>query len=797
MSSIKPTEITNTTTLAQLIKNLDADSPTFAERVNATNVAKAHGVAVAQTQQDSAMSTEVLHQLCADDYATLGTVIPGFKPRSGQQDIMNLCADTALNGALLAVQAGTGVGKTFGYVLGCLPLVREADKRLVISTNTVALQSQLIEKDLPFLQTHLFPSLNVAVAKGSNRYLCPRRLESVLRSIAGNTVESSDLFSEEGDENINAKALSAHQVSVVHSIDQAFKNNEFDGDLDTLTFKHAGSVLSYINRNPLTCPGASSCSKGSGCPYYIQSKKVKEAHIVVTNHAQLSQAGVKGVSMLSEDKGHLEKSIIVVDEAHKMAEVYRDAHTATLDLDQIFVWLKNAAGLQNKTNALFKKIRINIQSQDAELKRLLTLVESHADDCKEGMFELKGFLTNNFERLQKEATQVESTPEDNLETAWVLSASKPMNTHLVATLQCNQLKIARLLKTIEALREVFSTAMRAEVQTMLPASKLAVGVWVSSIKNLEHTLIEVNTCLTRYLKFDELNSDKCRAESGLARWISKKQGNNLNFWVQSNTLDISESFQDTLVKSSHAMILTSATLKTLGGFDFFNTRLGIKPWLPEHRIEEVASPFDYSQTSLSIAGNAPDVMGDKHPYFIKQKLEQLSSRHQSILVLFTSNQQMQKTYELCQQGVLKGCVLSQHAYSKSELISLHKARVDQGQLSIILGVDSLYEGVDLQGRYLTCVVVTKLPFPNTFSQPMLRYESDCIGFLHGQWAPFTTLSMPMCAMKLVQGVGRLVRTETDVGEVHILDSRLHSGSKKGRNYRQRLLRELPMKAYSS
>lgn len=112
----------------------------------------------------------------------------------------------------------------------------------------------------------------------------------------------------------------------------------------------------------------------------------------------------------------------------------------------------------------------------------------------------------------------------------------------------------------------------------------------------------------------------------------------------------------------------------------------------------------------------------------------------------------------------------------------------------MLVINAVHEiGVGLQVKYLTCIVIKKLLFPNTFYQPLLKYEQDCIDFLNGKWASFNTLSMPIFSMKLVQGVGRLIRTETDAGEVHILDSRLYPRSKKGRNYRERLLRELPMK----
>jgi ATP-dependent DNA helicase DinG len=155
-----------------------------------------------------------------------------------------------------------------------------------------------------------------------------------------------------------------------------------------------------------------------------------------------------------------------------------------------------------------------------------------------------------------------------------------------------------------------------------------------------------------------------------------------------------------------------------------------------------------------------------------------------MLVLFGSNKQMNETYNICSKE-LKDNILVQHNYSKSELISLHKSNVDNNKTSILFGVAGLAEGLDLQNQYLTCVIITKIPFPNT-TNPMFNYESRCMDMLSK--SSFLNLSLPLCSRNLIQAAGRLIRTEEDYGDIYILDSRI-----KTSRYGANLLGHLPMK----
>jgi ATP-dependent DNA helicase DinG len=784
------------TSLEDLLASLNVNSPALAKILKGRNTA-ASEIHASEEDDYSAPNRQSIYHQIEKDYQRLGANISGFKPRKAQQDIMRYCAETVMDGSLTAIEAGTGVGKTFAYILGCLPMVRDDDKRLVISTHTIALQSQLMEKDLPFLKEHLFPELNIALAKGAGRYLCPRRLDSLVNVLSGEKPVSEDLFEDEKVK--NSKQFTGHQQSLITTIQEEFNDGAFNGDFDTLAHHDASSVISLINRDAMTCPGESACSKRDNCPFYSQVKRVKEADIVVTNHALLSQAGLKGLSTLSQGNDHLNKSIIVLDEAHKMADVYRDAHTASLDLEEVFMWLKHAKDIDTKTMTMFNKAGIDKLINGTELRPVFERVEKTADACYSAMLALKQFLTKNFVQLMKrDLSNKEQNKAEQSNACWTLSATDTMDSVLTELLITSFDQISFLENALLKLFEEVSSYLKKYSQNVSASKRHHMDVWRNSVKNLGYKFQNIHECLLRYVQFSICEDDRSRAESGFARWITKTGGASANFVIESNTLNIAESFQKRLVETSHAMVLTSATLKALGKFDFFTERLGIDADLPQHRVEEVASSFDYSRVKLSVTPRYMDFKSEKYPLFVHQQVSQICARHKAVLVLFTSNDQMKKVNQLCQKGYLKDQILMQNQLSKSELIRQHKARIDEGKLSVIFGVDSMYEGVDLQGDYLTSVVIAKLPFPNVFTQPLLKYESECVNFLAGdKWSAFNNLSVPMCAMKLVQGVGRLMRTETDTGEVYILDARLHASCKKSWRYRRTLLEGLPMRGAGS
>jgi ATP-dependent DNA helicase DinG len=296
--------------------------------------------------------------------------------------------------------------------------------------------------------------------------------------------------------------------------------------------------------------------------------------------------------------------------------------------------------------------------------------------------------------------------------------------------------------------------------------------------------------LSAYINFADLKSERAQVDSGIARWISKKdikgkaeKQSGVEFTLNSNLIHVKTSFQELFVEQFKSIILTSATIENLGSTDYFTGKLGIEKNSPTQKIKLFTSPFDYSQVKLNmpIATGNPNHEG--HDFVVIKQITQLMARHSAILVLFTSNRALDNTFEKCPQS-LKSNILCQHKYSKSNLISEHKKNIDAGKTSILFGVDGLSEGVDLAGDYLTSVVITKLPFEN-LADPLFKYEGMCIEM--NKQSSFMTLSLPMCSQKLNQGVGRLIRTEKDYGEVVILDPRVNTKS-----YGQKLIESLPM-----
>jgi ATP-dependent DNA helicase DinG len=282
-----------------------------------------HSVDVIDEQENSFSLSNCMDTV-SNDYQTLAKAIPGFNQRSGQEQIIRSCVQAVFNCDILVSQAGTGIGKTFSYLVGCMPFVRDQGKHLIVSTHTVALQTQLIEKDLPFVIKQLAPELKFEVAKGSSRYFCPKRaLDLLSKTEMG--ADNSDIIPENGElfeQDTTHQNVTEQSMCLVKQIYQDFEQEKFSGDLDTLTDSIPTSVTSMVNRDHQRCPGQNRCPKGDVCPFYEQREKVKQADIVVTNHALLSQTMALGATIL----GDLADSIVVLDEAHHFADVMRDSN---------------------------------------------------------------------------------------------------------------------------------------------------------------------------------------------------------------------------------------------------------------------------------------------------------------------------------------------------------------------------------------------------------------------------------------------------------------------------------------
>lgn len=705
-------------------------------------------------------------------YDALRQHIPGFKSRQGQEQLMNGVTESIASGELLACQAGTGVGKTFGYLLGAAPFLMAKRHKVIISTHTIALQTQLMEKDLPLFQQAVIPSLRFAIAKGSERYFCPQRAASLLRT--DSEAKSQQPLELDEQELVSQNALLDHKLLAdIQTVQTQFHSGEFDGDLDTLTLDNPERLTPFIGRKANRCHGKKSCKAGNHCPYYQQRELIETADIVVANHALTATVLNHQTSLL----GELGERVLILDEAHHFPDVYRNAMVNRFVVSEELEQTDKVHKVCKLFDQLYKLApSLTVMPDYQQLKSSLAGIDKRANNHAEQMASMQQLLQLNFATLRGE-------PENGFDNPamWVLRPdvgnAKPFTdalAQLCLVAELFQQSIvdfnARILAPLKQCADQESEKIAYKARDL-----------ILLLNELEDERNNVVAALQRFVQFEELFTTDERLAAGLARWI-EFQPEEQTFTISSNALWIGQQFQETVVNAFHSIIMVSATLEGLDGFAFFSKRLALD-LSQGQRLLKVQSPFDYSRVGLKAPFREGNPNDPEHALRVARYLESCHQRHKAILVLFSSYRQLEQTYQALAPR-LRELVLCQHHYSKHELLKQHVARIDDGNSSILFGVDGLAEGVDLKGHYLTCVVISKLPFPHLY-EPMLRYEVKTLDAQ--QRSSFTEISLPLCSRKLIQAAGRLIRSEEDFGEVVLLDSRVYH-----KKYAAQLLACLPM-----
>lgn len=719
----------------------------------------------------SELSFEYITNEVAAGYEKLSKSLPGFCKREQQQEIIKACTKSMFDNENLIAQAGTGTGKTYAYTLAAIPFIKEANRPLIISTHTVSLQSQLFEKDIPTLLNAVAPELSFQVAKGSNRYLCPLKAERFIAKNKGEVPESFDMF-DTGASSKPKKGLTDKDYELARYVLDDYLNKAFNGDLDTLTFTGANKVLPYINRDFKSC-NKKVCKYKNDCPFYKQRDRIMDADIVITNHALLSIAS-NAISLESTLLTRLSDSILVIDEAHHFHDVYRNCTENQVNQSNA----ENILSLSNHLNKNLIKIKsassFKQVSCDQYLNNKITTIGKHTESYFGLINELGEHLQLNFKQYRgskKSFLDNESQWNLNFDAVGTFIQSKVNEIYQVAD---------NLDQDLGSLYRSYRTQFEDMADSK--TAKDIVAEWDLIIKKMAHEFVEIKSCFARYKEFEEMSHFNQKVESGLVRWIKwDKEKYDIHFF--SNDAKVAEKFQLNIATKVQSLILTSATIESLNSFSLFKSQLGYSEYGNKSSLIAVGSPFDNSRVQVHMPLTNGDPNSKSHSKTITQYIEKIVSTHKAVLVLFCSNNQMNATYKECAE-LLQNKILLQHDYSKSELINLHKLNIDNNHHSILFGVDGLSEGIDLQDKYLTCVVITKLPFPN-LSSPIMQYESKALEVNNGN--SFRQITLPMCSRKLIQSTGRLIRTERDFGDIYILDPRINQ-----KYYGSELLHSLPM-----
>ncbi len=695
-----------------------------------------------------------------------------FEIRPQQQEMASAVAAALTDSEHLAVEAGTGVGKTFAYLVPLILSAVENNRRLAchasrvaVSTHTINLQEQLMFKDIPFLMEHMGVEFRAALCKGRGNYICLRRLESA-------NLMSGDLFNKGREKEFSRirKWVRHLENPPAHGTGQ-----NLDGSLSNFT---EGAPLPFPEVWRQVCSEHDNCL-GRKCNYYTRCFLMKaraaaaDADLLILNHhlffsdlaLRQSQSGLAGGGGILPAF-----SAIVIDEAHNLEDVAGEHLGLRLSQGGMHHWLR----------------RLYTPATGKGLLAALKEFEI-ADEA--------GRVWESVDHFFMEVASWANLDGSRNNTKRIMDEKHSFKTMLME-------QVAALVRRLEGLREATQDeAVKAELNAITRRGD------------------EIRLAIDFFLKEKEKNYVYWVEREGFARLSRGSSGGApARLALVSAPVDVAPLLNDLLFKSFAPVVLTSATLSVGGSLDFFKNRIGV-----EHcRDLVVGSPFDYQrQMKLFIVGNMPEPKDAEFPGAVANAVAHFVRKSAGrAFVLFTNAELMRKVAAslegfFTEEGLLalvQGDGLPRHAMLKKfretheemqdednglendetdnakfqtpnstfqdsqSQIENHQPRAgppvaEKSKISkaVLFGLDSFWMGVDVRGEALSNVIIVRLPFAVP-DEPLVKARLDRLT-AEGKDA-FREYSLPQAILKFRQGVGRLIRTATDEGIIAILDSRI-------------------------
>ena len=679
------------------------------------------------------MAAQVAHTFA---HAHLG------KPTEGEDSPPN----TAVAPSIAVIQAGTGVGKSLAYSAPAIAMALQRGTRVVISTATVALQEQLVNKDLPALAAHLGQPFRYALAKGRGRFVCQLKLERLVGSSDLYPEEADDLFGETLPTKPVAQAERQAQQQFYASMAEALAQGRWDGDRDSLDTPPAPEAWSPVAAEGSSCTGRH-CPAFQSCSYYERRKELVAAQVIVVNHDLLLSS--LGARLLPE----LDNCLLVLDEAHHLPATALAQFANSMDLSRL-QWLDKLTS---------RALRIG---QLLEVEEIADIPQ-HSSGLRQAMGQLAQAAMAQYGETLK-------SPEARFGPA---SARIPRGVLPEALLPPLEAVLAHSMGLLDVLRAI-AKALRSTIkETPDEAPRLA--ALYAQLGSLAPRLEAV------FATTELLLHTPAPGQAPAAKWFTlEMDGEWIALQAHASPILPGSTLRQHLWSQVRGGVLTSATLTSCGSFDFFLREVGLHD-LPTLATLEVASPFDYPSQGVLWAHHTqadPKHAGPFTQEMVHTLLHDLASVQTGALVLFTSKEQMRQAVDAL-PSALRSKVLVQNTMPRFALLNKHREQVEAGQASIIFGMQSFGEGLDLPGALCASLFITKLPFAP---------PDDPVGEARAEWLrssgrnPFTDLVVPATAIRLAQWVGRAIRTEHDQAQVYCYDRRLCVTS-----YGQQIQKSLP------
>lgn len=696
---------------------------------------------------------------------TFARMMPGYESRSGQVEMSRAVTRAFNEGKHLMVEAGTGVGKSIAYLVPAAAWARLNDVPVVVSTNTRNLQSQLIEKDLPLVREAIRAEfgpgdagvLRVALLKGRTNYFCLRRLAILL--------EHSQFELERPELRYFAEAV-------------AWSVQTSDGDLDS--FAGAGhadaAFLAKLSSTGEECPGRA-CRYCRRCFLQKARARASFAHVVIANHALVfSESQMPGSALPPYAQ-------IVFDEAHNLEEAatrHLSTEVTQARLNQLLRRLSRGKG--RRSGGVLEVLRNHLEkgavTADAEtakaLRRQIRLIRGALDDVQlaaRRLFEtLYGLVAPGREAarfrcvLERDVRLVDEEGGEPLPSREVCRGGtfgpcgaewdeQTLTRDKVALKKSVADAAGQLLALAEALRRT---------------SEGELALYGDQAANVEGSAASLRA-FAMDVDFVLAGSD---AEHVFwAEPVSRSAGTANLFAAP---LRIGNALADLLYRQKSSVIFCSATLRVGSSFSYIGKRLGIDLIEPERLFTCVAeSPFDYlAQCAVLAPTFLPEPSGATGGGYAEQlsglMLDVFTRTRGRAMGLFTSYEMMNQVARLLEEPLREtGIRLLVHGVNgtRDQITRLFRA----GGACVLLGTHSFWEGVDVAGEALSCVVMARLPFA-AVGDPIIEARSEQID--QGGGSSFREFALPQAVIRFRQGFGRLIRTRSDKGVVIVADPRI-------------------------
>lgn len=608
----------------------------------------------------------------------LAQMLPHFSPRTSQIEMAALVQKTIRQRCQLVVEAGTGTGKTFAYLV---PAIRSG-RKLMISTASKALQTQLFHRDLPLIQQALQSTSQMVMLKGRQNYLCKQRLEQ--HSQAGMGFEQSVA------------------LDLAHLSDWVIQT--VSGDIsDCSVVPESSAVWPLVTSSEENCLGQT-CPHYQSCFVIKARQQAAEADLVVINHhlffadQQLHAAHHAGLLTRAE--------VLIFDEAHTLPEIAAASASDSLNSQQLV--------------ALFQDLR-------------LALGDAGRDG--EVLWAATAKLSASVQQLQQGLSGM-GRHRANWQQAW----QKPLVRQSVDQLQ----------QQLENAQQQLAVLTASQRDPTLNNLLLRVDQYQAMLQQLQPT-----------------------ATNEYGYWY---QATSKHFTLARTPFSIANFFQKLLQERRSAWIFTSATLSVDQKLDHFCQRMG----LTQPRLKILPSPFNYQrQAILYVPRYLPEPRHSQGAQQLVRQLQPLLSQNPGgCLLLCTAYHRLHELVQALRQS-MERLILVQGEQSKAELLS----QLMRSGNAILVATYSFWQGIDIPGSALSCVIIDRLPFAHP-DDPLL--QTRCAHSRAQGGDPFRDHQIPEAIITLKQGVGRLIRTAHDRGIVVICDDRIVA-----RSYGSLFLNSLP------